>query len=219
MAAEHLFMTAAVEPMPSRLHACLEQLHHASHAEAQAARDELLVIAAERMAAMARRMLRGFPEVRRWDETDDVVQNAVIRLHRALEVVRPNDAKHFLSLAVLQIRRELIDLARKYASPGSWQRNRETNFQHLADSAAFKIDGAVEHDHANAASLESWTRFHDLASELPEEQREIFDLVWYFNAQQSEIADLLGCSERTVRRRWDAAKQQLITRMRGDFPS
>ena len=45
------------------------------------ARDELLTMACERLRRLARKMLRGYPGVRRWEQTDDVLQNATLRLH------------------------------------------------------------------------------------------------------------------------------------------
>ena len=81
------------------------------------ARDELLQIACERLTRLARKMLRGYPGVSRWEQTDDVLQNAAVRLCRALEDVRPESVRSFVSLAAVQIRRELIDLARHYDGP------------------------------------------------------------------------------------------------------
>ncbi len=41
-------------------------------------------------------MLRGYPAVHRWDDTDDVVQGASLRLYRALgEVVPPTPTDYF----------------------------------------------------------------------------------------------------------------------------
>ena len=52
------------------------------------ARDELLAHAVDRLTRLTRKMLRDFPGVHRWEETDDVLQNAVLRLCRALEEVQ-----------------------------------------------------------------------------------------------------------------------------------
>jgi DNA-directed RNA polymerase specialized sigma24 family protein len=43
-------------------------------------------------------------------------------------------------------------------------------------------------------------------------------MVWYLGASQAEIAELLGCSERTVRRRWEAARDHFQSRFRGEAP-
>src|SRR4051812_5055816 len=42
------------------------------------ARDELLRCVSARLTALARRMMRSFPTVRHWEQTDDVLQNAVV---------------------------------------------------------------------------------------------------------------------------------------------
>ena len=50
-------------------------------------------------------------------ETGDVLQNALVRLLRAIEEVKPQTPRDFLTLATLQIRRELLDLHGPYG-PG-----------------------------------------------------------------------------------------------------
>ena len=52
------------------------------------------------------------------EQTDDVLQNAVVRLLRALEEVRPPSVRAFFGLAATQMRRELLDLARRYQGRG-----------------------------------------------------------------------------------------------------
>ena len=71
----------------------------------------------EPLRQLAQRMLRRFPGVGRWLEADDVLHNALIRLYRSLVMVKPTSAGKFYGLAALQIRRELIDLARRYFGP------------------------------------------------------------------------------------------------------
>lgn len=171
-----------------------------------AARDDLITFACGRMEQIAQRMLRRFPQVRRWDETGDVVQNAAIRLYRSLGSVTPRDAQGFLGLAAVHVRRELLDLARKYAGPESHAANRETNCQ-LVDGV---YRAKVEHvpDDAEAREqLGRWTALHEAAGRLPAEEKELFDLVWYMGLEQQEAAEMLGCSVRTIKRRWDSVKQ------------
>src|SRR5438445_7859908 len=81
------------------------------------ARDQLLGHACERLRRLTRKMLKDFSRVKRWELTDDVLQNALLRLWTALGKVIPRDARDFYALAALQIRRELIDLARRYYGP------------------------------------------------------------------------------------------------------
>src|SRR5438874_5131516 len=95
------------------IQACLDRMR----AGDPAARDELFRHACGRLERLTRRMLRDFPGVRRWEQTDDVLQGALVRLLRALEAVRPASARAFLGLSAEQVRRELLDLARHFYGP------------------------------------------------------------------------------------------------------
>ena len=88
------------------------------------ARDRLIALAQSRFMALARAMLRRYPHVRRWEQTDDLLQAALVRLHRSLADVRPESLRHFDNLAAAQIRRELIDLARRHHGPEGLEANR-----------------------------------------------------------------------------------------------
>lgn len=177
-------------------------------------RDRLLEAACERLHEIAHRMLRGFPQVRRWEETDDVVQAAALRLHRALATVMPRDERHFLGLLVIQVRRELLDLARRYAGPTSFAMHHESNVLEVSEGNLERVSLAAAPEDS-PESLHSWTRFHEIAAELPDEERELFGLVWYTGASQPEIATMLGLSPRTVRRRWEQTKRHFLRRLDG----
>jgi RNA polymerase sigma factor (sigma-70 family) len=201
------------------LGAWLRELASDDEAVRRTARDRIVAATIEHMRSIAHRMLRGFPQVRRWDETDDVVQNAALRLSRALESVVPRDGRHLLGLIALEVRRELIDLARKYGGPESFASNQETNVAVVAGRDILKVGDATDPYDPGPDTLVSWTRFHEAARELPDDERELFDLVWYVGVKQDEAADLLGCSVRTVRRRWEAAKRHLLDRLGGHKPA
>ena len=51
--------------------------------------------------------------------------------------------------------------------------------------------------------------FHTQVGKLPDEEREVFDLIFYLGLEQAEVAKRLGVSVPTVRRRWRAAKERL----------
>lgn len=175
-----------------------------------AARSELVGLVGERMRQMAHRMLGRFPVVRRWNDTDDIVQAASVRLWRALEVTVPESQRGLAGLLATQVRRELLDLARKYSRPGSFAANH--------DSGGDMDSGKPRPDQDDPAflteQLSRWTRLHEAAANLPDEARELFGLAWYAGLRQDEIADILGVSLRTVKRRWEAAKSLL----RSAFP-
>ena len=153
--------------------------------------------------------------VGRWEQDDDVLQNALLRLHRALGEVHPTTVRDFFRLAASQIRRELIDLARHHFGP-------EGPGTHHA-SAAFALGAGggppSPPDPSTAthepARLALWTEFHRQVGALPDESREVFDLLWYQGLTQPEAAALLGISERTLQRRWQSARDQLHHSLRG----
>lgn len=196
-----------------RLEDCLERLA----AGDSTARDDLIAIACDRMRVIAQRMLRTFPSVRRWDETDDVVQNAAMRLYRAITQIQPGDARGFTGLAAVQVRRELLDLAKKHAGPESYAANHETNYHRIDGEHRAKID-AVAGQADEPDRQERWTRLHEAAEALPEDERELFHLVWYLGMKQEEAGQLLGCSVRTVKRRWESAKVLIARAVKDDKP-
>ena len=181
------------------------------------ARDRIIELCAVRLRVLASRLLDRFPTVRRWDDTDDVFQNAALRLHRALGAVRPESPRAVLSLAATQIQRELLDLARRHAGPESHARNHETNLVRAdsePDAPAFHVERAAD----PRPPLDRWTHFHEAIAGLSPERRETFQLVWYFGADQKTVARLLDCSERTVRTRWREARDAVRAALDGRPP-
>jgi DNA-directed RNA polymerase specialized sigma24 family protein len=79
----------------------------------RAACEEMLRAAQSRLERLARKMMRRFPGVARWEESGDLLQNALLRLLRALEHVKPTSVRSFFGLAAERMRRELLDLARR----------------------------------------------------------------------------------------------------------
>jgi RNA polymerase sigma-70 factor (ECF subfamily) len=183
-----------------------------------AARDELLRSVCGRLEQLARRMLRRFPGVRRFAETDDVLQNALMRLLRALQEVRPDSMRDFFNLAAVQMRRELLDMARHFYSPrgkGAEGGNRlgpavgGGNVEVVAEEA-----GLEDYD----ADLERWSAFHEGVEHLPAEEREVVGLIFYHGWPQAQIAELFGVDERTIRRRWRSACLKLHDALHGNLP-
>lgn len=163
-----------------------------------AAYGELLSIASTRLQKLTRKMLRDFPRLRRWEQTDDVFQTAAMKLHRSLSEVKPESVRQFFGLAATQIRRTLIDLARHHYGP---------------EGQAAKHHSGTDNDHTGNAespeSLASWAEFHEQVDQLPADEREVFQLLWYSGTTQREAAELLEIAERTVLRRYCRARLQL----------
>lgn len=179
------------------------------------AREALLVCAAGRLARLTRKMLRSYPGVRRWEQTDDVLQNATLRLDRALRTVTPPSVRDFFRLAAAQIRRELIDQARRYSGPaglGAHYISRASS----GEAAAPEVEATDSTYHPRR--LAEWTDFHAQVEALPADRREIFDLLFYQGLSQAEAAAVLGVSERTIKRRWQAARLALHEALGGCLP-
>jgi RNA polymerase sigma-70 factor (ECF subfamily) len=64
------------------------------------AKSLLLDHACERLVKLTRKMFRGYPGLQRWEQTDDVFQNSLVRLHRALADVEVQSVRHFFNLRV-----------------------------------------------------------------------------------------------------------------------
>jgi RNA polymerase sigma-70 factor (ECF subfamily) len=163
-------------------------------------------------------MLKGYPRLRRFEETDDIRQGALLRLHRALQAVRPATPRDFYRLATVQIRRELIDLARHYYGPAGHGRNLDPVAPN--DSAPSGTPSILEQPDSSLepGRLAVWTDFHRQVQELPAEEQEVFELIWYQGLKMTEAAEILGVSSRTITRRWQAACLQLHQALQGILP-
>jgi RNA polymerase sigma-70 factor (ECF subfamily) len=196
----------------TRIQGCIDRLRLGD----ARARDELLAHASERLTRLTRKMLRDFPGVHRWEQTDDVLQNAVLRLCRALSAVQPPTAADFFRLAAAQVRRELLDLARRYyGAQGLGAHHVSVAGVDQTRSAAGPNPRDTTHD---PGRLAAWTDFHREVESLPAEEREVFDLLFYQGLSQAEAAALLEVSERTIKRRWQEARLRLVRALGGRSP-
>jgi RNA polymerase sigma-70 factor (ECF subfamily) len=164
--------------------------------------EALLRHCGDRLTILTRRMLGGFQRVRRWVETDDVLQSALVRLLGALRSVQPETPRAFLALASLQIRRELLDLARHFYGPEGLGAHHDS--QPPAGSSSSGADEPVD-VRQEPATRARWLELHELIHRLPAEEREVIELLFYQGLAQTEAAELLEVSLRTVQRRWHDA--------------
>jgi RNA polymerase sigma-70 factor (ECF subfamily) len=194
------------------IQACLDRLRGGD----EAARADLLSCACERLRNLARKMLKSYPNVHRWEQTDDVLQNAILRLYRTLQQLPVETPHDFFRLAALNIRRELLDLAKHYYGPRSHGAHHATPGSH-ADARGPEAE-ALADPSQEPGRLAAWSEFHERIASLPEEERETFDLLYYQGLTQAEAAELLEVSERTVKRRWQAARLALHEALQGEVP-
>ncbi len=178
-------------------------------------RNALLAQACGRLTRLTRKMLRGFPGVKRWEDTDDVLQSALVRLLQALRDVPVVSACHFDFLAARQIRRELIDLCRHHFGPQGPGANHHSNAaQGSSDSPPYEQPD-TSHE---PGRLAEWHEFHLQVESLPEAEREVIDLVFYQGLKQAEAASRLGVTVRTVQLRRAAALLKLRRILKAELP-
>jgi RNA polymerase sigma-70 factor (ECF subfamily) len=175
------------------------------------ARQALLNHACERLLRLTRKMFHGYPNLRRWEQTDDVFQNSMVRLHRALADVRVESVRHFFNLAAVQVRRELLDLAKHHFGPEGGGKHHHTDGQ-PADEEGGAVHAAAE----EPDDLDGWTRFHAQVEKLSDDEQEVVNLLFYEGLTQEEAAGVLGISFRTLKRRWQSAKLKLHEELNRD---
>ncbi|MCE9532881.1 MAG: sigma-70 family RNA polymerase sigma factor [Planctomycetes bacterium] len=198
-----------------RIQRCLDRLRDGD----SAARDELLRHACDCLQRLTRKMLNDYKGVRRWEETGDIFQNAMIRLCKGLNDVTPPTVRDFYRFAALQVRRELIDLARHHYGPEGG------GAHHITQSPRAAAEGDSPQIHEQAADAQSgpqdlaqWSEFHLMVDKLPDDERAVFDLIWYQGLSQEEAAELLDVNVRTIKRRWREARVKLHEALGGEAP-
>jgi len=188
----------------------------------ESALDELLRSFQKRLVRLTHTMLRGFPRVRRWEDTDAVLNSSLVRLWRALKDLIGNGriasdgtfrTHDLLRLGAKQIRRELLDLAKHYRHSVVVSVARGEDGSEMLE-AGERSDGGTHDSHR----LAEWTEFHKQIETLPDELREVFDLLWYHGLTQTEAAAILGVTDRTVKSRWQKARLKLHEILDGRIP-
>jgi len=154
--------------------------------------DAIIALCMTRLRRFASRMLSRYTKSRRKEDTDDLLQNAALRLHRALGDVHVESTEHALALAITQIKRELLDMIRR--------------LKRRPDGVPITPD--IE-PIAQAERLERWEEFHRQVQQLPEHQRQAVHFLWYLGLDQERAAAALGISSRTLRRDWRMARDAL----------
>jgi RNA polymerase sigma factor (sigma-70 family) len=194
-------MTKGTGSMASDSDTQLEKLVELARAGDLQANTLLIEHSGRRLLKLTRTMFHRYPSLRRWEQTDDVFQNALLRLHRALADVQPESVRHFFNLAGEMVRRELLDLKKHHFGAQGHAANHHTDHQPSDDTG-----GALARTAAEPDDSERWERFHGQVEDLPEDLREVVNLLFYEGLTQREAAEVLGVSLRTVKRRWQEVK-------------
>ena len=168
------------------------------------ARRLLLERACERLRRLAGRMLHGsFPELARRHEVDSVVHETWVRLLQAIEKTEPATVADFFRLAAHKFRQVLLDMAQAERRRGQ----REVLGLSGADGEGAAPPAASAT--CDPARLALWTEFHEKVATLSEQERAVFEMHYYLELPQAEIARVLGLHPRKVSYLWIAATEKL----------
>lgn len=200
--------TAEKERTTIRLQRCLDRVHDGDFK----AQDEMIELAWERLLALGDMILCSCTSISQEDK-EDIFQRGITRFWESMKKITPRDLRGFFSLASLQIRRTLVDTIRHHFGP------RGPGANEVAWSPGdSQQEEAGSRKTETPENLMAWKELHEQIDALPGELREVFELTWYHELTQEEIAKLLGICSKTVRSRWRDARIQLYERLDGNLP-
>jgi RNA polymerase sigma factor (sigma-70 family) len=135
-------------------------------------------------------------------QADEMLSAVVERLLKAMRTIRPQTVRQFFALASQHMRWELNDMARRLDE----------------QPAAVELrDGLVPAPASSESGLSlDGRRMLEAIANLPEGEREAFDLVRIQGLTQAEAAQVLGVSAMTVNRRLNHSLQ-LLAEALGDL--
>jgi RNA polymerase sigma-70 factor (ECF subfamily) len=129
-------------------------------------------------------------------QVEEMLGAVVERLLKALREVRPRTVRQFFALASRHIRWELNEMARRFDErPAAVELS-----EGLVPTPASSDTGLTPDSRRMLATID----------QLPEEEREAFDLVRIQGLTQAEAAEVLGVSAATVNRRLNRGLRLLL---------
>jgi RNA polymerase sigma-70 factor (ECF subfamily) len=165
---------------------------------------ELLERAAGRLRLLCAALLyKSYPRLTRPPvnlETDELLGGVVAGLLTALRTTRPTTVRQFFALACQHMRWQLNDLARR--------------LDERPAAAALAESGVAAPPASTASGLSpDGRRMLGAIEGLPEEEREVFDLVGIQGLTHAEAAAVVGVCAKTVQRRLHRARLLLAERL------
>ena len=182
-------------------------LDHVRKGDANAI-SELFSKSIGRLKQLAYRMFSSRKHLHHFEEADDLLQDALLRLHDSTLKLKPDSTRAFMTLALQNIRWALRDLARDMRKG-----KQEFPIGNIGSTLP-----ELESPAGEPESLLEWEHFHASVESLPKEEREVFELVYYSGLSQDEIAKILSVSTRTVKRRWRTARSTLGKILLNEWP-
>ncbi len=170
------------------------------------ARRALLQRAHDRLLRIAATIFKeDFPGLRGRHELESVVNDVWIRLSGALVTVHPETVDGFFGLVFQKVRHVLLDMAAR--------QRRDDRRGHAMAMDASDPENRVTADPGDTtnepARLAALTEFHRQVEKLPDDERAVFELHYYGEFSQAEIAQIRQTHAKQVSRLWLAATRRL----------
>jgi RNA polymerase sigma-70 factor (ECF subfamily) len=164
---------------------------------------DLLERAAGRLRLLCANLLhRSYPRLTRPPvnlDADELLGGVVAALLTALRTVRPSTVRQFFALATQHMRWQLNDLARR--------------LDERPAAAALAESRVAAPESTGSCLTPDGRRVLETIEGLPEDEREVFDLVGIQGLTHAEAATVVGVSEKTVQRRLNRARLLLAERL------
>ena len=132
-------------------------------------------------------------------ETDELLSAVVERLLKALREARPANVRQFFALASHHVRWELNDLARR--------------LDKRTPPVEVREDAVLAPASSGSGLSTDARRMLEVIEGLPEDEREVFDLVGIQGLTHAQAATVVGVAEKTVQRRLNRARALLAERL------
>ena len=120
-------------------------------------------------------------------QPDELLSAVVERLLKAMRSVRPQTVRQFFALVNQHLRWELNDLARRLDEQPTW--------------VSLDSEKVAAPSSSGSVLTPNGRRMLQAIEQLPEDEREVFELVRIQALKQVEVAKVLGTSSKTVQRR------------------
>ena len=152
--------------------------------------------------------LRKIAHARLRSQRDDSVLNTTALVHESFlkfigaSQIVVTDRKHFFAYAARMMRNIVIDLARERLAD-----------RHGAGVTPLQLDTALASELGAAEGEATLVRVNDALLELEAidtELAKVVEMRYFAGYSELEVAEVLGTSERTVRRQWDKARAFLL---------
>jgi RNA polymerase sigma factor (sigma-70 family) len=156
-------------------------------------------------------LLRSYPRLTRPPlnlQAEEMLSSVVDRLLKALRETRPPTVRQFFGLANQHMRWELNDLARRL--------DKEAPALELREAMV-----AAPRSSESGLSQDA-RRMLEAIDRLPEHEKEVFSLIRIQGMTANEVANIVGCSLKTIQRRLNRSLillEEMLADLRPDEPT